>query len=63
MRVSSDNHRRTTDLQRDALIQAGVDKRHLFEDRASGARDDRPELAQALDYVRPGDGLVVWSQW
>jgi hypothetical protein len=30
MRVSSDNDRQTTDLQRDALIQAGVDERHLL---------------------------------
>ena len=35
--------------------------RHLFEDKASGARDDRPGLQQALDYVRPGDGLVIWK--
>jgi DNA invertase Pin-like site-specific DNA recombinase len=61
MRVSSDNDRQTTDLQRDALIQAGVDARHLFEDKASGARDDRPGLAQALEYVRSGDCLVVWK--
>ncbi len=61
MRVSSDNDRQTTDLQRDALLTAGVDPRHLFEDKASGARDDRPGLQQALDYVRPGDCLVVWK--
>jgi DNA invertase Pin-like site-specific DNA recombinase len=61
MRVSSDNNRQTTNLQRDALIQAGVDERHLFEDKASGSRDDRPGLAQALDYVCPGDCLVVWK--
>jgi DNA invertase Pin-like site-specific DNA recombinase len=61
MRVSSDNDRQTTDLQRDALIQAGVDERHLFEDKASGSRDDRPALAQALAYVRSGDCLVVWK--
>jgi DNA invertase Pin-like site-specific DNA recombinase len=61
MRVSSDNNRQTTDLQRDALIQAGVDERHLFEDKASGARDDRPGLARALAYVQPGDCLVVWK--
>lgn len=61
MRVSSDNDRQTTDLQRDALIQAGVDERHLFEDKASGARDDRPGLIEALDYVRSGDCLVVWK--
>lgn len=61
MRVSSDNDRQTTDLQRDALIAAGVDARHLFEDKASGARDDRPGLAQALAYVRSGDCVVVWK--
>lgn len=61
MRVSSDTTRQTTDLQRDALLKAGVDERHLFEDKASGARADRPGLAQALDYVRPGDCLVVWK--
>jgi DNA invertase Pin-like site-specific DNA recombinase len=61
MRVSSDNDRQTTDLQRDALLAAGIDPRHLFEDKASGARDTRPGLQQALDYVRPGDCLVVWK--
>ena len=48
MRVSSDNDRQTTDLQRDALLDAGVDPRHLFTDKASGARDDRAGLRQAL---------------
>jgi DNA invertase Pin-like site-specific DNA recombinase len=61
MRVSRANDRQTTDLQRDALLHAGVDARHLFEDKASGARDDRPGLAQALAYVRAGDCLVVWK--
>jgi len=61
MRVSSDNDRQTTDLQRDALIGAGVDPRHLFEDKASGGRDDRAGLQQALDYVCAGDCLVVWK--
>jgi DNA invertase Pin-like site-specific DNA recombinase len=61
MRVSSDNDRQTTALQRDALLAAGVDERHLFEDKASGARDDRPGLAGALEFVRPGDCLVVWK--
>jgi DNA invertase Pin-like site-specific DNA recombinase len=61
MRVSSDNDRQSTDLQRDALLAAGVDPRQLFEDKASGARDTRPGLQQALDYVRSGDCLVVWK--
>ena len=58
MRVSRDHDRQTTDLQRDALLDAGVDPRHLFTDQASGARDDRHGLAQALAYVQPA---IAWS--
>ncbi len=61
MRVSSESDRQSTDLQRDALVAAGVDARHLFADRASGAKDSRPGLAKALDFVQPGDVLVVWK--
>ena len=61
MRVSSESDRQTTDLQRDALLATGVDARHLFEDHASGAKDDRPGLVKALAFVRPGDVLVVWK--
>jgi len=61
MRVSSDSDRQSTDLQRDALLAAGVDARHLFDDRASGVKDDRSGLAQTLEFVRPGDVLVVWK--
>jgi DNA invertase Pin-like site-specific DNA recombinase len=61
MRVSSESDRQTTDLQRDALLAAGVDSRHLFEDHASGAKDDRPGLVKALSFVQPGDVLVVWK--
>jgi DNA invertase Pin-like site-specific DNA recombinase len=61
MRVSSDTDRQTTALQRDALLAAGVDPRQLFTDKASGARDDRPGLQQALAYVHPGDCLIVWK--
>jgi DNA invertase Pin-like site-specific DNA recombinase len=61
MRVSSESDRQSTDLQRDALLADGVDARHLFEDRASGAKDDRSGLAQALKFVCPGDVLVVWK--
>src|SRR5271168_3039519 len=61
MRVSTDGDRQVLDLQRDALLQAGVDERHLFEDHASGSRGDRAGLAKALAFVRPGDCLVVWK--
>lgn len=61
MRVSSESDRQNTNLQRDALQAAGVDARHLYEDRASGSKDDRSGLAQALEFLRPGDVLVVWK--
>ena len=61
MRVSSESDRQTTDLQRDALLAAGVDRRHLFQDHLSGARDDRPGLKQALEFLQEGDMLVVWK--
>ena len=61
MRVSTDGDRQVLDLQRDALLAAGVDERHLFEDRASGGRGDRAGLARALAFLRPGDCLVVWK--
>ncbi|MBO9908618.1 recombinase family protein, partial [Xanthomonas phaseoli] len=61
MRVSSDSDRQSTNLQRDTLLAAGVDARHLFEDRISGAKDDRAGLTKALEFVRPGDVLVVWK--
>jgi DNA invertase Pin-like site-specific DNA recombinase len=61
MRVSSDGSRQVLDLQRDALLSAGVDARHLFEDHASGNRSDRPGLAAAWAFLQPGDCLVVWK--
>jgi DNA invertase Pin-like site-specific DNA recombinase len=61
MRVSSDSDRQSTALQRDALITAGVDTCHLFEDKASGARDDRPGLQNCLEFLKAGDTLVVWK--
>jgi DNA invertase Pin-like site-specific DNA recombinase len=44
-----------------AVIAQEEDARHLFEDHASGARSDRPGLTRALDFVCPGDVLVVWK--
>ena len=46
-------------LQTDALEAAGCER--IFVETASGAQRDRPELQRALDYMRPGDTLVVWK--
>lgn len=61
MRVSSVDDRQSVDLQHDALIAAGVDERHLYSDKASGARDDRPGLKACLEYLKHGDTLIVWK--
>ena len=45
------------DLQLDALQKEGCEK--IFQEKASGAQRDRPELQKALDYMREGDTLVV----
>jgi len=49
----------TLDLQNDALSRAGCDK--IFTDTMSGAKAERPGLAQALSFMRSGDVLVVWK--
>ncbi|MGH2715856.1 MAG: recombinase family protein [Thermoleophilaceae bacterium] len=45
-------------LQHDALLAAGCAR--VFTDRASGALDERAELARVLDHAREGDTVVVW---
>jgi DNA invertase Pin-like site-specific DNA recombinase len=47
------------ELQTDALEKAGCEK--IFTDRASGARDDRQGLSDAVEFCRKGDSLVVWK--
>lgn len=47
------------DLQIQALKEAGCEK--IFEEVASGAKDDRPKLKEAIDYARKGDVIVVWK--
>lgn len=61
MRVSKADGSQATHLQRDALIEAGVDPSHIYEDQASGKREDRPGLANCLKALRPEDTLVVWK--
>lgn len=61
MRVSKADGTQVLDLQKDALLAAGTDLRYIYEDMASGRRDDRPGLASCLKALRAGDTLVVWK--
>ena len=59
--VSKTDGSQVLDLQRDALLGAGVTERHLYSDTASGNKDDRQGLAACLQALREGDTLVVWK--
>ena len=61
MRISKADGSQVVDLQRDALLAAGVGPDQLYQDLASGKRDDRPGLAAALKALRRGDALVAWK--
>lgn len=61
MRVSKSDGSQTLDLQRDALIEAGVLPEQLYEDLSSGVKSDREGLNACLKALRPHDVLVVWK--
>jgi len=61
MRVSKADGSQVVDLQRDALVAAGVAAEQLYVDRASGKRDDRPGLEACLKALRDGDTLAIWK--
>ena len=48
------------DLQRDALLKAGVSAKNLYTDKITGTKSERPGLAAGLSHLREGDTLVVW---
>ena len=54
-RVSTEEQELTAQLEQ--LNGAGVDK--VFQEKASGVKEDRPQLAAMLDYCRDGDTVIV----
>lgn len=54
-RVSTEDQR--LDRQEDALENYGCEK--IFREKASGMKDDRPQLAAMLAMLREGDQVVV----
>ena len=61
IRVSKTDGSQALDLQRDALLNAGIDPERLYKDFASGRKDDRPGLRACLKALQPGNTLVVWK--
>ena len=61
IRISKSDGSQSLDLQRDALLAAGVAPERIYEDYASGRYDARPGLEACLKALRPEDTLVVWK--
>ena len=55
-RVSTQDQ--NTALQEDALRKAECEL--IYVEKASGAREDRPKLAEMLKHARRGDTIAVW---
>ncbi|MEI3806630.1 recombinase family protein [Agrobacterium sp. CCNWLW32] len=47
------------EVQRDRLLNAGVEPDHLFEEKKSGLDKERPKLKEALRFARKGDTFLV----
>ena len=60
-RVSKADGSQSFDLQRDALLAAGVGEDRIYTDRASGKKDKRSGLEACQKALREGDVLVVWK--
>lgn len=62
MRISKADGSQNLDLQKDALLSAGVDESRLYSDQQSGSRhDNRPGLQNCLKALQPGNTLVIWK--
>ena len=54
-RVSTESQ--NLDRQLDALQKHGVD--HIYNEKMTGTKKDRPELAKMLDRMTEGDTVVI----
>lgn len=54
---------RVSKIEQDLALQLDALKKHgcirIFTDKQTGTRFDRAEFVKALDYLNPGDTLVV----
>ncbi|MFT6220513.1 MAG: DNA invertase Pin-like site-specific DNA recombinase [Lentimonas sp.] len=61
MRVSKADGSQTLDLQKDALIKAGIDESRIYSDLDTGRNDYREGLNNCLKALQPNNTLVVWK--
>jgi DNA invertase Pin-like site-specific DNA recombinase len=61
IRVSKSDGSQLLDLQKDALLEAGIDESRIYSDLASGSKDSRPGFDACLKALQPGNTLVVWK--
>ena len=61
MRISTGD--RTVDVQRDALVSAGIPEENIYSDTITGSTriSRRPEFEKLRERLRQGDILVVWK--
>ncbi|TPP09431.1 recombinase family protein [Rhizobium glycinendophyticum] len=57
IRVSSVGQ--SLEVQRDAVLRAGVQADHVFEEKRSGLDSARPALREAMRFVRKGDLFII----
>jgi hypothetical protein len=58
LRLPKADGSQAVDLQRDALLAAGVEPGHLYGDHAAERLGDRLGLMAVLEALRPGDTLA-----
>jgi DNA invertase Pin-like site-specific DNA recombinase len=56
-RVSTEDQK--LEIQQQKVKQAGC--KRIFQEKVSGARRQRPELAKMLEQLRDGDIVTVWK--
>ena len=62
MRVSKADGTQVLDLQKDALLAAGIHEDRIYSDIQSGSRfDNRPGLLSCLKALQPSNNLVIWK--
>lgn len=57
VRVSTDDQ--NLDYQIKSLINAGVEERNIYKEKASASFSKQPELKKILEYLKSGDTLVI----